>query len=789
MRNWTNEEIKRYLGDQHGCYLTFAQDSAVRDGAASGGSTSQLLIDALAQGLVDGVLLWRMKYGGAMPATEAFIATSREQILSARGSKYCAVFYPKDALPLIKPFEGRLAVVTLPCDATYLRRKMKNDPVLADKIALIFTLFCGHNSKPELTQLLLKRKGLSWQDIKSLRYRSGSWRGRLDLETRDGRRLDMATRQFTHYQNLHFYSERKCLNCVDHFGFDGDICTGDSWSAEMQQRKIKPTLVVAKSERGCAAFAKINGRLHVEPVEPRSIVGGNSRGMTYHYNISARAAVAKRFGITIKDPHKLPVTPLDKLVAYFGVLNYHWSTLPEKQPRIARLPFWFIRCYVYFFKGLQQLNLFFFRPFPPVDRVALIGATLTGNRGAEAMLVTTIGRLREFLPPTRFIVQSYYPHRDRLLCQDLDVEVVDARPVTLVTQHLPFALVDRLLRLVGARWPRAWMPRAVRELADSRALLDLSGVSYCDGREKFLIFNLMNNWPAMLLGVPVVKMSQGMGSFNAGIVRVVGRWMLGSCEQVFARGQHTLALVQGLGLPRAPVLAADVAFSFRTGDRLTDENPEREKAFAARLEALDKPVAVLSVSSVEFSKCQKAGTDYVGVMARLIQILLGKGFAVLVFPNATREGATALHNNDLPVIDWILQATGEDHADLVALNCDLNTASLRRLLAYGNCLIASRFHAMVAGLVLGLPTMVLGWGHKYAEVMAQFELEDWTYDYRTLDSPELFNKLDDFLAQRDAIAEKIRRNREHVLALSDIQFRWLQQFLAPAVEACTVDAE
>ena len=74
MRAWTNEEVVRYLGDHHACYLTHASDDVVRVGAASGGSTSQILISLLEEGIVDGVLVWRMVYGGESPGTEAVIA-------------------------------------------------------------------------------------------------------------------------------------------------------------------------------------------------------------------------------------------------------------------------------------------------------------------------------------------------------------------------------------------------------------------------------------------------------------------------------------------------------------------------------------------------------------------------------------------------------------------------------------------------------------------------------------------------------------------------------------------
>ncbi len=791
MRNWTNEEIQRYLGTHRECYLTHAKDEEVRNGAASGGTTSALLIDLLEQKLVDGVLVWRMVCDQPEPMSEPFIATTREQVLSARGSKYTSINFPRQALPLIKSFDGQLAVLTLPCDASYLRRKIRATPAIGEKIACIVTLFCGHNSEPELTKVITRRHGLEWDEVETFKYRTGSWRGRLTIAAKDGREVDIPTRTFTHYQNLHLFSERKCLNCTDHFGFDSDIATGDIWSLDAKKHDVKPTLLVTRTERGQKLAQAALPSLEAKEVPASVVVGGNSRGMTYHYQISARAKAAKRFGIKIKDPLRLPVTPLDELVATIGVFNF-WLSHHEKYSKlIEKIPMKGIEAYIYFFKGLQQLNLFFYRPFPPSDKYSIIGATLTGNRGAEAMLSTTIGRLRETYPDARFVVHSYFPKRDRELCKDLGIDIVSATPAALVLQHLPVAALDGLLRSVNLGFPRSWMPRAVRELKESRVLLDVFGVSYSDGREKFLPFNILSNLPAMLMGTPVVKLSQGLGKFEGRINRRAGKWMLSKCKKVFARGERSLEMLRSLGAGDDDPPASDIAFSYDEAYSLTEENPAHEAQLVERLEGLrsdGNKVLVLSLSAVVSKKCKKKGIDYEHEMAMVAKHFLRDGYAVLLFPNATRQETPSLHNNDLPVVEEVFsKIVGIDTSKLVAITKDLNTASLRRVLAKADYLVASRFHAMVAGLCLGIPTMVLGWGHKYAEVLAQFGISDQAYDYSTLDHPSLIERIERFVDRAPLLQRRILENLPAVRASSARQFEWLAQFVAATANVCTED--
>ena len=787
MRAWTNEEVARYLGRHEACYLTHASSDDVRRGAASGGSTSQIACSLLDKGVVDGVLVWRMVLGEDSPRTEAVIATTREEVLSARGSKYCAVSYPKEALPKIAAFEGRLAVITLPCDASYLRRKMARDPALADKIRCIITLFCGHNSEPELTKLFVERHGVNWRDVTEFRYRTGEWRGKLSFTSRDGKSVETPTSAFTHYQNLHFFSQRKCLSCVDHYGYDGDICTGDIWSLDMKGRAIKPTLVVTRNERGKEAFAQARDALVVERVEPKMVVNGNSRGLTYHYNISARARVAKLFGIQIKDTLRLPTTTLDRLIAFFGVFNYWLSHQPRVEGLVRRMPTLVVRAYIYFFKGLQQLNLFFYRPFPPGDQISLIGATLAGNRGAEAMLATTVGRIRDTMPDSRFIIHSYFPKEDRAICDDLGVEVVDARPKALVLSYFPFSLADRILGLVGLNWPRAWMPRGPRELAKSNVLLDLSGISFSDGREKFIPFNVLNNLPSMLFRVPVVKLSQGMGLFNGWLNRVSATWIMRRCAKVFARGEGSLEATRALGLGDRLAMAPDIAFSFRPEDSLTHENPDYERDVVERLEALRPEVdgiVALSVSSVVHKKCEKNGIDYVRVMSEVTDGLVERGHGVLVYPNATREATDSLHNNDLPLVRNIAESSSHAGSDrVVAIARDLNTASLRKVLEPVDSMIASRFHAMISALSMAKPIMVLGWGHKYQEVLRQLGIEEWCFDFTELRTDVVLGHFDRFSEAQSEIRATIESHLPDVRAGSASQFEWLAGFLSPELDA------
>lgn len=407
---------------------------------------------------------------------------------------------------------------------------------------------------------------------------------------------------------------------------------------------------------------------------------------------------------------------------------------------------------------------------------AVTGGTLWGNRGAEAMVTTTIGRIRERDPGATFVVFSYFPDHDRALVTDPAVQVVDARPVqTLV--HGVFGLVDTVARRLGRRLPDRLMPRPVRTLQACRALFDVSGISFHDGRLAVVAYNVMCLWPAMLLGVPVVRLSQAMGPFRHPLNRLPARWMTRQAVHTYARGGHTAAHMRALGVPNDSwSIAPDVAFAYQPGDSRTTENDDAVGQLHTRLSAVNdqgRAVVGLVPSSLVWSKTSAEGGDYVALLATVVTALHQRGIHVLVMPNATRASSESLRNNDIAVIRELrnrLDADpGIDTSALSWVDFDLNTASIRALVGSCTVLITSRFHAMVAALALGVPPLVMGWSHKYDEVLEMFGCADLAVDF-TVAERDLIPLLDHLLAEHSAVRERILAELPAVTAAAVAQF-------------------
>ncbi len=419
-----------------------------------------------------------------------------------------------------------------------------------------------------------------------------------------------------------------------------------------------------------------------------------------------------------------------------------------------------------------------------MTRISIIAATVWGNRGAEAMLEATVGRMRDLVPDARFEVFSYYPDRDRALVTDSSITVHSCTPAHLVFVTFPWTLALGLARAL--RLPYSSLgPRSIRALAGSDLLIDLAGVSFIDGREKFLPFNVLTIWPAMVLGVPVCKLAQAMGPFRSPFNRIASR-ILRRCRLVVARGDVTLGHLRDSGFPAERILAApDVAFLFQPDDRLSDEGEAEAQTIAAAAEAVQAGggrVVGLCPSAVIAAKAAKSGWDYIGFLASTVGALVGADYTVLLFPNATRASAgEALRNNDLPVIRAVLaRLDAQQRRGVLAVEGDMNAAHIRTLVSRCTCVAVSRFHAMVGALAAGVPVLVLGWSHKYLEVMKQFGQEAWVLDETDRDPVRFAGMLVELDARASEATSRIREALPGVVGDSAGQFDAVREIIAKA---------
>ena len=337
------------------------------------------------------------------------------------------------------------------------------------------------------------------------------------------------------------------------------------------------------------------------------------------------------------------------------------------------------------------------------------------------MLLALADNINEVVPEGRVVSLSTYPEADRRDRGTPSIDIIDYKPRTMVLLHLPLALLAGLARLFGGTGHMFLRTRALRAINDADVVADLAGISFSDGRGlPTLVYNTLMTGIPLLIGAPVVKCSQAIGPFQGLGTRITARLVLPRLEMVVARGRGTFEHLESLGLSNV-VEGADLSFLMDTDDD--------DDALAAGLVAdIDEGFFLVSASSVVEELCAKEGIDYPRLMADLIKRLVSvTGLSAVLVAHSARPGQPKSRMNDLPVISEIGELVGDDKVRVVQESLDPRV--LRALIARGEFLLASRFHAMISGLATGTPTVVVGWSHKYREVMQEFGLEDFVVSF------------------------------------------------------------
>jgi coenzyme F420 hydrogenase subunit beta len=242
----------KMIGNYLGCYVGYSTDGSLRFNSSSGGIATQLLIFALENHLVDGVLVTRMRKDNPLKP-EAFIATTKEELISASGSKYCPVSTNVELKEIIKK-NGRFAVVGLPCQIHGVLKAAKVFKVLEKRIVLYIGLLCSHMVSFDGTDLLLEKKGVRKEQVSKISYRGKGWPGSMSIETKDGSSLFLplvaSWNAYWPVFSSFFFTPLRCTMCPDQTAEFADISLGDAWLPELKLEKRGASIVISRTSRG-----------------------------------------------------------------------------------------------------------------------------------------------------------------------------------------------------------------------------------------------------------------------------------------------------------------------------------------------------------------------------------------------------------------------------------------------------------------------------------------------------------------------------------------------------------
>ncbi len=409
--------------------------------------------------------------------------------------------------------------------------------------------------------------------------------------------------------------------------------------------------------------------------------------------------------------------------------------------------------------------------------IAITAACFSGNKGAAAMLQSSVKQLRErYGERLDILLMSTYPAADRKLIASMPekydfIRVVNAKPGKLLFIAFPLAILYSFLRYIPFLGRLFRMNKIIRAYSQADIVIDEAGISFVDSRGF-----IMNTYAfvcaavPMLCGVPVVKYSQALGTFKNGWNRFLAKWILPKIKLICARGRITQDNLASIGITKNVKLCADGAFSMPDSEYWSDKVDDlcRSDSF------YNDNVVALSISSVVQGKCGKKGVDYKGCMVQFTDWLTSGGYNVLLIANAAREGSVKPRNNDLMICSEVYELA-QNKDSIRWYPREMSPEEIRELLGRSRCLVASRFHAMIGALEKCTPVLLIGWSHKYKEVLDMFGLGEYAADFSSLSPDTLREKFSQFISDNDSIRQRIRTHLPEVLESSRDNIRFISE--------------
>lgn len=247
------------LGNYISCYTGYATDNDIRYNSASGGLVTALLIFALKEGIIDGVLVTRMKKDEPLEP-EPFIARTRGEIIEASKSKYCPVPANIALKEILNSEEEKFAVVGLPCHIHGIRKAEQINKKLNERIVLHIGIICNHTPSFLATKFLLKKVGINTEEVVRLDYRGEGWPGGMSILT-----SNKAKTFIPHFSDIYwgivvncFFWPPRCILCSDKICELADVSFGDAWLPElMKDDNVGTSLIISRNEIGERILNKI----------------------------------------------------------------------------------------------------------------------------------------------------------------------------------------------------------------------------------------------------------------------------------------------------------------------------------------------------------------------------------------------------------------------------------------------------------------------------------------------------------------------------------------------------
>ena len=775
------------MGNFIDCYTGYSTDSDIRWKATSGGIITSLLIYLLRNKLIDGALLTRTSKDDPLRA-EPFIARTEEDILSAMGSKYISVAL-NQLLERISSEDGKFAVVGLPCHIQGIRRAEMKTARLRDKIIYHFGLTCSRTMNRRGVEYILRKIGVSTNDVAELKYRGEGWPGNIRVLLKGGKSKKLSNQRslWSEIFGGYFFAPFCCTLCYDHLNEFADISFADAWISKIVKQDKKGTsLIVSRTPLGAKLVddAVAAGIIQVSSVFYKEVLQSQLWPLLFKKrNIKARMKLLKMFRRPVTQSldgnirQFLKPTFWDYIISPIPYINIRISRSKWLSKILERTPLGIIRRYRGLFKRLLMLNATesIEQLEEPVNSNGdgpkiVITNSHANNRGDEAAQRSMINCLGVSMPDVKFTVLTIYPNGLHL---QKDVKILRTFSATKTTGFI--IVLWAAFRAFGLRLPTFSNPKlnALRQMADADIIISAPGGPYIGDlyASHEIREHLFHIFLSKIMRKPLMIYAPSMGPFNSRKRNILRRYLLNKAEIITLRDSISKEYLEGLKLTKPLIyLTADSAFQ----DTINLEKDKIESIMLAE-KIMDhqnanpnrKPLVGITPTGPNWNfrdsaTPQEEQKRYNKIMADTIDYLVDAFDATIVFfPQLYGK------SDDVPLINQIIELVlRKDNVRVLSNKWDSEVQ--QAIISQMDFVIGNRYHSVIFALKAEIPTICLAYEHKSLGIMQAVKLDKYVINITELTYELLIDKINQAWNQREEIRRVLRTQMPTIRKLSSM---------------------
>lgn len=345
-------------------------------------------------------------------------------------------------------------------------------------------------------------------------------------------------------------------------------------------------------------------------------------------------------------------------------------------------------------------------------RILITGVGIWGNKGSRAMYLSLRNELRSYLPnyTIDYYLLSSRPKVEKGKYKEFGFSgIYEARDVK--------ETFFDYLKYLFFGWPVFDNNEYFLGVKECDLVVDCSGISFHDTYKSFFdcLHNNINWWLNIvipkILNKPVIKFTQSFGPNKFFVTCFLAKNALNKATLIIPRDKKSKESLLKLGVKKELEVCPDIAFNLKTIETEGVELYLKNK-FDFSEENYKKIVGVCPNSCLEMYWDKE---KYLDILVKLLDQVTESNpdYAIFILVNRDLvEGKPANADSDYRIAEEIISRIKRKR-NVLFFNENMSVEMLKGVIGACDLFIGSRYHSLIFSLSMGVPSLALGWSHKY----------------------------------------------------------------------------